>query len=333
MSEIIKNQLMYEIAKELIQKFDNEISNEIINIINKHLYNYDIIEKSTSLIVLDSKTTQILKMYIATKKLEGKSEKTLKQYYREIRLLLAFLNCSIEEVTTNGIKMYLMTMKTERNLKNSTVENMRSYLSAVFSWVANEKFIDSNPCATIAPIKIKKEIKKSFSNEELEQIKDFCKNNPKNLALVNFLYSTGCRISELCAVNIKDIDFNKKQVIVLEKGNKERLVYLTDEACESLIKYLETRKDDNEALFINLKKNRIASGGVRWILHNIKSKTGIENIHPHRFRRTLATNLLNNGMAIQDVSKLLEHANVNITQTYYYHTDAKVEAEFKKFIT
>lgn len=225
-----------------------------------------------------------------------------------------------------------MTMKTERNLKNSTVENMRSYLNAVFSWVANEKLINSNPCANIVPIKIKKEIKKSFSIEELEIIKNFCKNDLKRLALINFLYSTGCRVSEVCSVNIKDLDFNNKQVIVLGKGNKERKVYLTEEACESLQKYLTTRKDGNEALFINSQKNRIAPGGIRWILHDIENKTGIENIHPHKFRRTLATNLLDNGMAIQDVSKILGHANIGITQQYYYHTDKKVEQEFRKYI-
>lgn len=332
MSEELKNQLIYEIADELIQKFDIEISQEILTIINKHLYNYDVIEKQTSLIPLDSKTERILKMYIGTKKLEGKSDKTLKQYYREIKLLLAFLNCPIEEVTTNGIKMYLMTMKTERNLKNSTVENMRSYLSTVFTWVANEKFINSNPCTSIVPIKIKKEIKRSFSAKELKIIKDFCKDNPKRLALINFLYSTGCRVSEVCSVNIKDINFDEKKLIVLGKGNKERVVYLTDETVESLKLYLKTRKDKNEALFLNNKNNRIAPGGIRWILNDISKKTGVENIHPHRFRRTLATDLLNKGMAIQDVSKVLGHANVSITQTYYYHTDEKVEKEFRRFI-
>ena len=268
-------------------------------------------------------------MYIGTKKLEGKSESTLKQYYRQVRLLLSFLGCPIDEVTTNGIKIYLMTMKTERNLQNSSVETMRSYLSAVFSWIANEQFIPNNPCATIAPIKICKKIRESFTNEEMNTIKNYCKNNIRNLALINFLYSTGCRISEVCSVNIKDLDFEKKQVIVLGKGNKERRVYLTNETCEVLQKYLKTREDKNEALFINARKDRIMPGGVRWVLHSIEEKTGIENIHPHRFRRTLATDLLNRGMPIQDVSKLLGHTNVATTQTYYFHTDDKVEKEFR----
>ena len=300
MSETLKTQLIYEIAEELIQKIDIEVSKEILNIINKHLYNYDVIEKQTSLIVLDTTSEKLLKMYLGTKRLEGRSEYTLKQYYREIRLLLAFLNCSIEEVTTNGVKMYLMTMKVERNLQNSTVENMRSYLNAVFSWMKKENFIENNPVERIAPIKIKKDIKKSFSEEELKIIKDFCKNHPRNLALVNFLYSTGCRVSEVSSVNIKDINFNEKKLIILGKGNKERIVYLTDEAVQSIQDYLKTREDNNEALFLSdKKKNRLSPNSIRWILTNISEKTGVENIHPHRFRRTLATNLLNNGMAIQ----------------------------------
>lgn len=196
-----------------------------------------------------------------------------------------------------------------------------------------ENFIENNPVERIAPIKIKKDIKKSFSEEELEIIKDFCKNHPRNLALINFLYSTGCRVSEVSSVNIKDINFNEKKLIILGKGNKERIVYLTDEAVQSIQDYLRTREDNNEALFLSdKKKNRLSPNSIRWILTNISEKTGVENIHPHRFRRTLATNLLNNGMAIQDVSKILGHSNISITQTYYYHTDLKVEKEYRKFI-
>lgn len=332
MSESTRNQLIYEIATDLIEKFDLEIAEDVLNIINKHLYNYEVIEKPTSLLVLDSKTDRILKMFIGTKRLEGKSEKTLRQYYREIRLLLSFLNCSIEEVTTNGIKLYLMTMKTERNLQNSTVENMRSYISSVFTWVFNEQFIKYNPCCTIVPIKIEKKIRESFSKEELQKMKKICQKDKKRLAIINFLYSTGCRISEMCSVNIEDIDFINQTLVVLGKGNKERRVYLTKETCDSLLDYLKDRKDKNKALFINKNYNRIAPGGVRYILKNIEEKSGIENIHPHRFRRTLATDLLNEGMSIQDVAKLLGHANIDTTRRYYYHTDKKVESEFRKYL-
>lgn len=332
MSEKLKDKLLLEIAQDLVLKFDTEISKDILNIINKHLYNYDVVEKQTSLITLDTKTERILKMYLGTKKLEGIATDTLKQYYREMRRLLAFLNCSMEDVTTNGIKIYLMTFKTERNLKDSTVENMRSYLNAVFSWAANEQYIKSNPCASIVPIKIKKEMRKSFSNEELKKIKDYCKRKPRDLALVNFLYSTGCRVSQVCSVNIKDVDFKEKKLIVLGKGNKERFVYLTDEAINALKDYLKTRNDQNEALFINYRKERISKSGVERICREMSKKLDIENIHPHRFRRTLATNLLDSGMAIQDVSKILGHANIAIAQKYYYHTDKKVETEFRKYI-
>ena len=333
MSEEIKNQFLYEIADDLIKKFDLSISNDIINIINKHLYNYEVIEKPTSLLILDDKSERILKMFIGTKKLEGKSESTLKQYYREIKLLLSFLNCSIEEVTSSGVKLYLMTMKTERNLKNSTVENMRSYLSAVFTWVCNEHFIRANPCASITPIKIRKEVRESFKEDELKKIKEVCKNDYKRLALIDFLYSTGCRVSEVCSVNIQDIDFENKTLIVLGKGDKERRVYLTDECCKSLKQYLSTRDDDNPALFLNRLKNRISPCGVRWIFKDLEQKTSVPNIHPHRFRRTLATDLLDKEMAIQDVAKLLGHANINTTQRYYFHTDKKVEKSFREILT
>lgn len=330
MSEELKNQLIYEIAEDLIKKFDLSVSNDIINIINKHLYNYEVIEKPTSLLILDDKSERILKMFIGTKKLEGKSENTLKQYYREIKLLLSFLNCLIEEVTSSGVKLYLMTMKTERNLKNSTVENMRSYLSAVFTWVCNENFIKINPCASITPIKMAQEVRESFKKEEIIKIKEACKGDYKRIALIDFLYSTGCRISEVCSVNIQDIDFENKTLVVLGKGNKERRVYLTNESCNSLKKYLSTRDDDNPALFLNRLKNRISLCGVRWIFKDLEQKCGVPNIHPHRFRRTLATDLLDKDMAIQDVAKLLGHAQIDTTKRYYFHTDKKVERAFRE---
>lgn len=332
MSEQVKNRLAYEIAEELVQKFDKEIAQEVMYIINKHLYNYDITDKSTSLVLHDDFTEKILKIFIGTKKLEGKAEGTLQHYYRYTRLLVTFLNCSIKDVTTDGIKLYLMTMKMEHNLQNSTVENMRCYINAVFSWMAKEDYISKNPCAKIAPIKIPEKIRESFSSEEMKLIKSYCKDNARNFALINFLYSTGMRVSELCSVNIEDIDFQNKQLIITGKGNKQRKVYLTDETCQTIKNYLNTRTDNNKALFVNYKKNRITDDGVRWILHSIENKTGIKNIHPHRFRRTLATDLLNKGMPIQDVAKLLGHSNVKVTQKYYYHTDKKVEIEFRKYM-
>lgn len=332
MSEIEKNQLIYEIAEDLIKKFNVEISNDILNIINKHFYNYDVTKKSTSMVVFDDKTERILKIFIGTKKLEGKSERTLKQYYREIKLLLAFLGCSIDEVTSSGVKLYLMTMKAERNLANSTVENMRSYLSSIFTWAAQESFIQNNPCLSITPIKVEIKIRESFSENELNLIKEYCNKDLKRKALISFLYSTGCRVSEVCSVNIKDIDFENQTLIILGKGSKERRVYLSEESCKNLKEYLNSRKDNNEALFINNRGNRIAAGGIRGILRDLENKTGVENIHPHRFRRTLATDLLNKGMPIQDVSKLLGHSRVETTQRYYYHEDKKVETEFRKII-
>lgn len=240
MSEQVKNRLAYEIAEELVQKFDKEIAQEVMYIINKHLYNYDITDKSTSLVLHDDFTEKILKIFIGTKKLEGKAEGTLQHYYRYTRLLVTFLNCSIKDVTTDGIKLYLMTMKMEHNLQNSTVENMRCYINAVFSWMAKEDYISKNPCAKIAPIKIPEKIRESFSSEEMKLIKSYCKDNARNFALINFLYSTGMRVSELCSVNIEDIDFQNKQLIITGKGNKQRKVYLTDETLSNykkLFKY------------------------------------------------------------------------------------------------
>lgn len=166
----------------------------------------------------------------------------------------------------------------------------------------------------------------------MKAIKEACKNNTRDLALVNFLYSTGCRISEAASVKIDDIDFDNKKLIVLGKGNKQRVVYLTKEACDTLTDYIAERDDNNNALFLSFRGKPLTPSSFRDILHRIEDRSGVENIHPHRFRRTLATDLLNKGMAIQDVSKILGHANISVTQRYYYHLDEKVENEFRIYL-
>lgn len=335
MSELIKNEFLYEVAEELIQKFDQEISQDILNIINRHLYKYDIVEKeSSALLSFDSKTEYYLKIYVGTKRLEGKSEKTLRQYYREIRLLLTFLGgCPIEKVTTNGVKLYLMDYERRKKSSKFNVRKYESIFKCSFYLVCQWKDYWIKSLSRYCSYKNCKKVRESFSPEELDKIRESCKNNIRNLVIVNFLYSTGCRVSELCSINISDLNFEKKYVIILGKGSKERKVYLTDELCDILKKYLETRDDDNPALFISQKrKQRLSDDGIRSILHSLEAESGVKNIHPHRFRRTLATDLLNKGMPIQDVAKLLGHSKIETTQAYYYHTDDKVEAEFRKYI-
>lgn len=325
-----KEQFILQVAEDLINKFDANITSEVIDILNIHLNDYEIHRKLSPLSSLDEKTSNILKIFIGSKKLEGRSENTLKQYYREIRLCLDFLQCPIDEVTASGVKTYLTTMKMERNLQNSTLENMRQYLNAVFSWAVNEELIQKNPIKKIAPIKCEYKVRPSFNQEEMKIIKDYCKDNLRNFALINFLYSTGCRVSEICSVNIQDIDFNNNQLIVLGKGNKQRTVFLNNEAVESLKNYLRTRTDNCKALFLSNKKKRITDSGIRHILKTIEEKTGVKDIHPHRFRRTLATDLLDKGMGIQNVAFILGHSNISTTQKYNYQTTEKIKSEFNK---
>ena len=227
------------------------------------------------------------------------------------------------------IKFYLMNKKEQDNLQNVSLENYRACLSAVFSWLAQEEMIPVNPCAKIARIKVEQKVREAFTHEEMDIIRNIAASKNKKLrAIIEFLYSTGCRISEAVALDITDVKFETREVIVHGKGNKDRKVYLSDLAIETLKDYLNTRTDSNPALFINRYSDRISDNGVRRILSNLEPLCNVGKIHPHKFRRTLATDLLNEDINIQDVARILGHANVRVTQKYYDHKDSKVKKEF-----
>lgn len=330
-----KEELLINIANDLYKEYDLETVANVTSIIEKNLHDYEVLPKSTELVVQDPYSERVLKIFIGARRLDGLSEKSLKQYFREYKLLLACVQKPVNKITKDEIRYYLMSSKMDRNLAEVTVENMRSYLSAIFSWLAAEKYIDSNPCETINPFKVPQVMKESFSAEDLNKIRDAAaaSSNPvRNAALVEMLYSTGCRISELISIDIKDIDWDRKSIIVTGKGNKQRYVYLTDSAIEKIKLYLDTRKDEDPALFLSRLKKRITKSTVENMLKGLEKTSKVDNIHPHRFRRTLATDLLNNGMPIQDVSKILGHASIAITQKYYYHTDEKVKEQYNNYM-
>lgn len=327
-----KEEYLLKVAEDFLKIFDAETAEVALHIVDKNLYNYEITDKETGLAVRDTFTERVLKIYIGSKKLEGKSEKSIAQYYREINHLLNFLQCPINEVTTNGIKLYLSESKMQRNLQNSTVENMRSYISSVFTWLTMNQYLQFNPAAAIPPIKVEDVIRKSFSNEEMAALRAACRDDRERF-IIEFLYSTGCRVSEAVSVNIEDIDILHRELIVTGKGNKQRKVYLNKTALYYFQKYM---KDKEGPLFTSIsgpyKGRRLSCSGMEYILNQLGARANVQHVHPHRFRRTLATDLLNKGMAIADVSKLLGHANIAITQRYYYHTDEKVRSAFNIFM-
>ena len=296
--------------------------------INNELDNYDINSVSSE----DSGAFDLISAFITAKRIEGRSEKTLERYKYIINRLLNYVKIPINKINVYHIREYLTSEK-NRGVCESTLEGYREIYSSVFGWLFNESLLDSNPCINLGPIKIPKKIRKPYSDVDMEYIRDGC-SNIRDKAIVYFLKSTGCRVGEMCLLNKDDINFVSKECIVHGKGNKDRTVYFDNVTAMVLKKYFETRTDDNPALFISEKqKKRLNAGGVRFILKSIEKKNdNIENVHPHRFRRTLATNLVDAGMAIQDVAAILGHENLNTTMKYVHQSKEHVKSAYNQCI-
>lgn len=216
------------------------------------------------------------------------------------------------------------------SIADRTLEGYRTVFSSFFGWLYKEKLIQDNPCANLGPIKHMKKVRVPYSEVELEKLKEACQ-TVRDKTIIYFLLSTGCRISEICGLDRDDIDFMTLECTVLGKGNKERTVFLDDITAMMLKRYLAERKDNSPALFIGKGSERMTPGGVRFRLKTIAERAGVQNVHPHRFRRTLATNLIDRGMPIQEVASILGHDNINTTMTYVYIKKENVKNAYRKY--
>ena len=324
----IKEEAIQEVTNMLVGKdLTIEVVQDAITII---LNKYDMQKRCTEVIIRDNSNEGLLKKFVATKRVEGISESTLKRYKEQNAALMYFLGKPLNEITTYDIRFFLSVKRERDNVSNYTLDGMRRCYSSFFKWLTNEGYIVKNPCALLARIKYKKAVKKPYSATELEKLRKNC-NNIRDLALVDFLYATGCRVSEVSKLDVIDVDFENMQCTVLGKGNKERIVYLSEVATMHLKEYISARKDFSDALFVGKGGRRLSKNGIEAFLHRLGNKAGVENVHPHRFRRTLATNLLDHDVAIQDVATILGHSDLKTTQVYCYISQKNVENAYRKF--
>ena len=277
----------------------------------------------------EDSSSDYVQAFLDAKEIEGRSPKTIERYRYIIGRMLVGINAPVRRITTFHLRSYLMENK-NRGISDNTLEGIRSVMNSFFGWLWREDMIEKNPCANIGPIKSRKQIRLPFSAEEIERIKECC-TTFRDKALVSFLLSTGCRISEVCALNRDDIDFGSLECTVLGKGNKERTVYIDNVTAMLLRRYFKNRNDNEPALFIGKGTTRIKPGGVRARLKTIEARAGVENVHPHRFRRTLATNLINRGMPIQEVAAILGHDKIDTTMKYVYIEKEAVKSAYRKY--
>jgi len=272
-------------------------------------------------------------LFISSKEVEGCSKRTI-TYYREIieKFVYSFEE-SIRHISTDNIRNYLSEYKKDSNCNSVTIDNLRRVLSSFFSWLEDEDYIIKSPVRRIHRIKTVQTVKETFTDENIEKMRDEC-SNIRNLSMIELLISTGMRVGELVNLNIQDVSFEERSCIVLGKGNKQREVYFDARTKIHLLQYLNTRNDSSNALFVSMKKpyNRLSISGIELIIRKLGLDTEISKVHPHKFRRTLATMAIDKGMPIEQVQKLLGHVKIETTLHYAMVNQNNVKMSHRRYI-
>ena len=325
----LKMQFLQKAEIELTKQLDGNVS-MVVDILARILADYDLQQASTEIVPYSRINETLLNNYCGCLLIGGKSEKTIKQYRRTAEKLAAFTNKTYLDIGVYDIRMFLGSER-QRGVSGRTVENTRANLSAFFQWLHKEDHIAKNPCMNIAPIKYADKVRLPFSVVELDAIRFACRTT-KERAIVEMLLATGIRVSELAGLRVVDINVHDMSVHVIKgKGAKERTVYMNDLARTHLQAYLAERDVVEQHLFLNKQKEPLNPGGIRHILKEIGKRAGVDNVHPHRFRRRFATGLANRGMEIQEIKMLLGHSDINTTLEYVYTSDEKAHASYMKY--
>ena len=274
-----------------------------------------------------------LEMFIHAKQVEGLSERTIAYYRKSVLHMFSVLKTPVRRITTEQIRAYLADYQKINNCGKSTVDNIRRNISSFFSWLEEEDHILKSPVRRIHKIKTKSTVKETISDEDIERLRDHCE-VARDVAIIDLLYSTGMRVGELVNLDISDINFEERECIVYGKGEKERRVYFDAKAKLHLQQYIETRTDSNPALFVTLDAphSRLKISGVEIRLRQLGRKLNIANIHPHKFRRTMATRAIDKGMPIEQVQKILGHSQIDTTMHYAIVNQNNVKAAHRRFI-
>ena len=322
--------------KELI----NTIEQRMLGILNNEQLAklHEVLECSFTMFAENYEETQhsndeLLKLFLSAKQVEGCSERSLKYYKTTLSKMNEKINKSVRQVETNDIRTYISNYENESNAGKITLDNIRRIISSFFAWLEDENYIIKSPARRIHKIRVGKTVKDVYSDEELERMRD-SRNNSRDLAIIDILSSTGIRVGELVNLNISDIDLEKRECIVLGKGNKQRKVYFDARTKIHLHDYITDRHDECEALFVSLNKphDRLSIRGIEIILHKIGSNLKSTKVHPHKFRRTLATKAIDKGMPIEQVQVLLGHSQIDTTLRYAMVNQNNVKASHHKYI-
>ena len=323
--------LINEIEQAMLNVLDNEQLSQLRKVLDYTFRNVSVTEKES--LHTESNNATLIDNFIAAKKVEGCSDKSISYYKSTIVNDLKRIGKEVVHVTTDDLRGYLNGYQTESGASKVTVDNIRRILSSFFSWLEEENYIVKSPVRRIHKVKVGKTVKETYTDEALEQMRDHC-SNARDLALIDLLASTGMRVGELVRLNRDDIDYQNRECIVTGKGDKQRKVYFDARTKIHLQKYVNSRTDTNEALFVSLLApyDRLQISGVEIRLRQLGRELNIPKVHPHKFRRTLATMAIDKGMPIEQVQHLLGHQSLDTTLQYAMVNQNNVKLSHHKFI-
>ena len=326
----MKQKIMKEIMQQMLPYLDNAQLQKLQEILGHSLYNYEIFGKVAE---IEDDSQKLIDAFVYAKRIEGCSEKTLKYYRTTIEALTEVIDKGVCHMQTDDLRAYLTNYQKKHGSSRVTIDNIRRILSSFFSWLEDEDYILKSPVRRIHKVKTVTNIKETYTDEELEKMRDNCI-ELRDLAIIDMLTSTGMRVGEMVLLNKADIDFNERECVVFGKGDKERVVYFDARTKIHLKNYIDSRTDEDPALFVTLRYpyTRITIGGIESRLRKMGKDLEIEKVHPHKFRRTLATMAIDKGMPIEQLQQLLGHKRIDTTLQYAMVKQSNVKQAHRKFI-
>lgn len=325
----MKQKLINDVVQGMLPYLNNAQAERLQEVLQHTLWQYEICDADNR----KEQDEDLLSLFLSAKRIEGCSEKSLKYYEATIKTMLDSIGKRTKEIVTEDIRGYLTSYQTRKQSSRVTIDNIRRILSSFFSWLEDEDYILKSPVRRIHKVKTASSIKETYSDETLELMRDSC-SELRDLAMIDLLASTGMRVGEMVLLNREDIDFMERECIVFGKGDKERMVYFDARAKLHLQAYLDSRIDDNPALFVSLKSpyNRMNIGGIEVRLRLLGQRLGMTKVHPHKFRRTLATMAIDKGMPIEQLQQLLGHKRIDTTLGYAMVKQSNVKIAHRKYI-
>ena len=327
----MKQQIISEVVQQMLPHLDNAQIQQLQKVLENTLFGWEITAQAEKKDTDDN--PKLIDAFVAAKRIEGCSEKTLKYYRTTIETMVASINKGIRHIQTEDLRSYLTDYQGKNQSSRVTIDNIRRILSSFFSWLEDEDYILKSPVRRIHKVKTATNIKETYTDEDLEKMRDNCA-ELRDLAMIDMRASTGMRIGEMVLLNKADINFNERECVVFGKGDKERIVYFDARTKIHLQNYIDSRTDDNPALFITLRSphERIKIGGIESRLREMGKRLDIPKVHPHKFRRTLATMAIDKGMPIEQLQQLLGHKRIDTTLQYAMVKQSNVKLAHKKYI-